>query len=415
MQAPSYLLKFDGSLVVYIDGNVKTFSKDSKILPLALSFIKEKKWDDLKNTLNMREAVAKFTNGKVQIVDEDVYYNGVLVHGALSKRIVELFNLGDFDILPITNFMNNLMLNPSQKSRDQLYGFLDACDLPITPDGCFLAYKMVREDYYDQHTRTLYNGIGVEIGMARKDVDDDELATCSRGLHVASLDYIRSGHYGNGCGARLLICKINPRDVVAVPVDYNNSKMRVCRYIVQSEITNPDMMPKNVVSSKTSNDLCYDDFFETDEHSEKEEEFELTSDNLNDVISVYKNAKPSRILSEDNVKEIWKLINQGKTDTEIQRLTAINRRTVYRVRNRQAYIDISDKVNVRGNNKQGAIKPAFSSFEDYSHFMLDALAAEDAGILDSFIYQFARENNISTRVLWNAYNGKTYSEFFARL
>jgi Ran GTPase-activating protein (RanGAP) involved in mRNA processing and transport len=36
----------------------------------------------------------------------------------------------------------------------------------------------------------------------------------------------------------MLEVKVNPRDVVAVPVDYNNAKMRVCEYVVLSVVTN---------------------------------------------------------------------------------------------------------------------------------------------------------------------------------
>jgi hypothetical protein len=50
-------------------------------------------------------------------------------------------------------------------------------------------------------------------------------------LHVCSQSYL--GHFG---GDRVIVCKINPKDVVSVPADYNNAKMRVCRYEVVSEL-----------------------------------------------------------------------------------------------------------------------------------------------------------------------------------
>jgi hypothetical protein len=40
-------------------------------------------------------------------------------------------------------------------------------------------------------------------------------------------------HFG---GARTVIVKINPRDVVSIPTDYDNSKGRACRYEVIGEI-----------------------------------------------------------------------------------------------------------------------------------------------------------------------------------
>ena len=40
-------------------------------------------------------------------------------------------------------------------------------------------------------------------------------------------------HFG---GERIVIVKINPRDVVSIPTDYNDSKGRACRYEVVDEI-----------------------------------------------------------------------------------------------------------------------------------------------------------------------------------
>jgi hypothetical protein len=68
--------------------------------------------------------------------------------------------------------------------------------------------------------------------MARKDVDDNPSNTCSHGLHVASRDYFS----GIGSGRRFITCKIHPRDVVAIPNGYANSKMRVCSLYVQAEL-----------------------------------------------------------------------------------------------------------------------------------------------------------------------------------
>jgi hypothetical protein len=337
---PAYLLKRDGSLVVYLNGIVKTFGKESKLLARALEAIKAKDWDGLLALLHMRDAIVRLTNGRVTIVDNDVYYDGAPIHNALSRRIIEFFNEGRFDAAPLINFLNNLMLNPSEKSRDQLYGFLDACDLPITEDGCFLAYKMVREDYYDQHSGKFRNTVGAEISMPRDEVDADENVTCSTGLHVASLGYISRDQYGSGCGARLMVCKVNPRDVVSVPVDYNNSKMRTCRYLVINEITDPAMMPKNISCEKVQSDARYHDFYNENPDDVAEDSDVLIdvtdrtyrNGDLKEVLRVYKPAAKG-LLSDAKVAEVWNLIKTGVlSDTEIQRRTGVNRRTVYRIR-----------------------------------------------------------------------------------
>jgi len=131
-------------------------------------------------------------------------------------------------------FLENLMENPGYRSRNCLYNFLSHWSAPITEDGCFLAYKNVNNNYTDVHTGTFDNSIGTTVSMPRRDVNDDPNQTCSSGLHVAAPSYLPSF----APGRRTIVCKINPRDVVAVPTDYSHAKMRVCQYEVVDEVFN---------------------------------------------------------------------------------------------------------------------------------------------------------------------------------
>ena len=115
----------------------------------------------------------------------------------------------------------------SKHIRTQLYGFLKHNGHPITKDGNFIAYKMVSDDFKDLHTRTMDNNVGAVVTMPRRDCDDDPTRTCSTGLHVAAYDYAHK--FGSGY---LVLCEVDPRDVVAVPIDYDQKKMRTCRYKV---------------------------------------------------------------------------------------------------------------------------------------------------------------------------------------
>jgi hypothetical protein len=125
------------------------------------------------------------------------------------------------------------MSNPSKRAVDELYGFLEKGNLPITADGCFLAYKKVRNDYLDIHSGTMDNSVGKVLEMERNEVDDNANNTCSTGLHFCSLDYL--SHFG-GADSRTVVVKINPRDVVSIPADYHATKGRTCRYEVIDEI-----------------------------------------------------------------------------------------------------------------------------------------------------------------------------------
>jgi hypothetical protein len=163
--------------------------------------------------------------------------------------MIEMLREG-FPIEPMVHFMENLYANPSHRAVTELYSFLEKGQLPITPDGHFLAYKKVRADYKDCHSGTMDNSIGQVVEMERHEVDDNKDRTCSSGLHFCSKDYLN--HFG---GERVVIVKINPRDVVSIPSDYNDTKGRACRYEVVGEVDadKVDTAFTRVVQSNSTN------------------------------------------------------------------------------------------------------------------------------------------------------------------
>jgi len=195
--------------------------------------------DDIRDLLDVAASLVTFSEGRVTVEGDVLKYDNVEMHNALTTRIVNLLKEGEsIDIF--VRFMENLMENPSFRAVNELYGFLDACSLPITADGCFLAYKKVRYNYLDLHSGIYDNSLGQTVSMPRNQVDEDSERTCSYGLHVASFGYL--AYYG-GTGTtdhddRVIIVKVNPADVVAVPKDYDNQKMRVCKYEVVDELPN---------------------------------------------------------------------------------------------------------------------------------------------------------------------------------
>jgi hypothetical protein len=87
------------------------------------------------------------------------------------------------------------------------------------------------------------NSPGKIVEMERNAVDDNMHNTCSTGLHFCSKEYLP--HFGNRDSGkkadRVVILKINPRDVVSIPADYNATKGRACRYEVIGELgVHPD-------------------------------------------------------------------------------------------------------------------------------------------------------------------------------
>lgn len=226
-------------VTAFLSTGPKTVSRDASNFSVAVELLRKDSTmeDEFLESIDIAMAVSRIAVNSDLTLDTNTCiaeYQGKPLDSALSKRLVEMFvKAGSVGIAYLIRFLENLYQNPSYRAVTELYGFLDACDLPITEDGCFLTYKRVRENYTDIHTGTFDNKIGAICKMARNRVNEDRDVTCSEGLHVCSYDYLAS--FG---GARTVICKVNPRDVVAVPSDYNNQKMRVCEYTVVGEVPN---------------------------------------------------------------------------------------------------------------------------------------------------------------------------------
>lgn len=200
-------------------------------------------------------------SGRVRITPNvdgyvSITFDGRSMHSTLVNRMVDLYRQG-LDVTPLALFMENLHQNPSKRSVDELYGFLERSNLPITPDGHFLAYKKVRGDYRDIHSGTFDNSVGKVCSMPRNQVDDEKERTCSSGLHFCSKEYLP--HFGWGGGNRVVILKINPRDVVSIPIDYENAKGRCCRYEVVGEIEDERRLEGAYNDEFVKDDLDFED------------------------------------------------------------------------------------------------------------------------------------------------------------
>lgn len=255
-----------GSNITVVIGNKPhTISKSHITYQKVLDAIKASDWDLVKDIIEPVKVVLNYGKGNVSVQGEELFWKGKPMHNALTNRMIAMLQDG-FPIEPLVNFMENLMTNPSMRAVTELYGFLEKNSLPITPDGCFLAYKKVRQNYFDCHTGTMDNGVGNIVEMERNEVDDNKDQTCSTGLHFCSQEYLP--HFG-GSDSRVVIVKINPADVVSIPSDYNNAKGRACRYEVIGEVgANPEdkvefdkPVQHNANSVKTSPKTGSSDFY----------------------------------------------------------------------------------------------------------------------------------------------------------
>ena len=266
----------DGTVVIVLNYKTYTIDKTHMNYSKVVAALKnpETPIEEIETLVNLPKFVELGSCGNVRIVKDDgeykVYYKNEIMHNSLTRRLIAIIQEG-YDIAALSAFLDNLLLNPSRTSVQELYEFLEKNNLPITSDGCFLAYKKVRDDYLDFYTGTMSNTVGTVVSMIRNSVDDNRENTCSDGLHFCSLDYLPNYHGGDG---RIMIVKINPKDVVSFPRDYNHSKGRTCEYLVVGEHTDGE---RKEAFTKPIEDVNQYDVNEDEELSSSEEISEESS------------------------------------------------------------------------------------------------------------------------------------------
>lgn len=222
-------------LTVVIKGRPFTVAKDDKSYNDAVALLRtgtEAEFEDLLTRVQRKLQQVLSLAPNMEYSGGAITFQGEVLHNYAADRLINMIEAG-MDYTPLAKFLVKLQQNPSKRVVDNLYEFLEKGSIPLADDGDFLVYKAVRGDFKDIHSGTFYNGIGAVCTMPRNKVDEDPNRTCSNGLHVCSFDYLPSFAHADG---HVMICKVSPANVVAIPADYNATKMRVSQYVVIDEV-----------------------------------------------------------------------------------------------------------------------------------------------------------------------------------
>lgn len=229
------------SVIVYPPGqNSITILRGTPEYSQAREIIKNGQLERLLS-LAPAQAIPQKSNNKFTVVGGQILIDGEAIPPALSKAMLRLL-VEEQDITRLERFWDNLKLNPSEVSRERLFAFLEANQVAITQDGCFIAYKRVTDAqstgaHLDLHSGTVKYRLGKPTKMPREQVDANNDHECSTGLHVAAFNYA-ANIFGSGRGV-ILEVKVHPANVVAVPPDYRGQKMRVCELLPLKIVTEP--------------------------------------------------------------------------------------------------------------------------------------------------------------------------------
>jgi hypothetical protein len=253
MSKVSWLIS-DENVTVNYNGQTHIVRRSDKLSNDLILAIKENRLDDIPNLVSLSKQVETLSKGRFVIKDGVIFVNGVAAPTALGNKILKFHN-DELPFEPLVKFAENLQRNPSFRSVNELFQFLELNNHPITENGNFIAYKKVRSDFKDVHSGTFDNSVGNVVEMPRNQVNEDSTVTCSAGLHVANWNYA-AGFYAGGL---MLEVEVDPADVVAVPTDYNQSKMRVCKYKVLGVVDKENSSDLELRVTTSSNNVYDDD------------------------------------------------------------------------------------------------------------------------------------------------------------
>jgi hypothetical protein len=224
-------------ILLVLDGKSFTISDSHPYFSEILDKLHTRDFSRLEELVDAQTTIMDKLTDNVVLSGGVLHYKGQPMYDRLSQTIVDYHRAGR-PFTNLINFMERLFLNPSRHSRTQLFEFLNLHNFAITDDGCFLAYKGVRNDltsvtsgpgivngeqYVDAH---LDNSPGNQLEFIRSEVMDDPTVACAEGLHVGTFDY--AFHFGSV----VVECKVDPANVVSVPKDSNFQKIRCCHYVV---------------------------------------------------------------------------------------------------------------------------------------------------------------------------------------
>ena len=226
-----------GYITVFIEGKQYTIRATDQSFPRAVEAYKVNDMEGLLNIMSpalmIQKLYAKYEN--IEVKDGNVFVYGEPITSVVATRILTFLAEG-IDCVPIFKFITRLQNNPSKRAVDELYTFLEHENLPITSSGTFVAYKAIRNNFFDKYSGSFDNSVGNVVEMPRNKVDDNKDVGCSKGLHAGTLEYAS----GYACdNDKLVLVEIDPADVVSIPTDCEFQKLRTCKYKVVAEYERP--------------------------------------------------------------------------------------------------------------------------------------------------------------------------------
>lgn len=271
--------EFEGASVIFSDGTTYPVSSDhpkyAKIIEALLN--PDSSEDEIFKLVAPFDAVflnLTHLSDRVTRKGMRLFFDGDALNNSIASQIITSLDEEGYEQgttwRSYVAFLERLMTNPSADSRDHFYKYVESHGLTITDDGMVVLYKGVHSTSEPGVYRSnnsgyglvttpdgktteypsaqLPNGVDYVVSIPRSMVDADRRQHCSVGLHAGTFEYASS------FAPVLLTVLVDPRDVVSVPNDYNNAKIRVARYRVLEVNDKKKQYKSGVVQSVNADD-----------------------------------------------------------------------------------------------------------------------------------------------------------------
>ena len=234
----TYIITGD-TVTLCFNGETYTASNNDQVLfENIVQCIVNKDFENAITLIKPKVVVENWCNGLLTIANDVLFFNGERISNNLTGKIIDMARDGTGSFEPYAKCLGLLMEQENAETRQRVMDFVANGLIDIDHNGMVLAYKNVKDDYYDKRSGNFRNMVGDKPSMPRHLVDSDHNNTCSAGLHVCSPRYLRECW---GTSGKNMLVKVHPKDFVAIPYDYKDSKARVCAYEVVTELTQEEI------------------------------------------------------------------------------------------------------------------------------------------------------------------------------
>lgn len=229
-----FYFKNQSQITVYFsDGSLASWKTDHCDFKKVENYCKTQDWISIEVLYNKVKAIlvneSLIANGQIIVIDEggnETFFSLSNTDDPLLEMITLLQKKGvlDNNIEPVKPFLINMLENPYINATNEIYEYCKNMDFEITEDGCFLAYKAVNDNLTSVHDGITQHAIGEYTEVDIFDTNREQ--HCSTGLHFCARSYLKSYQ-----GSKIIVVKVNPKDVVSIPTDYNFTKGRCKKYM----------------------------------------------------------------------------------------------------------------------------------------------------------------------------------------